>query len=862
MLLVTYKGTVTAHPFFFSNNIETVETHWDHLQDTLQHLFIGENDLMSFPEQFAELEALSTLNLESNLIASVGPAVKTPPALDTLSVSNNLLQEFPVCLLTETGTALNRLYVRDNYVQNITTVVPNRFVKLDVLDLGMNLLESWTGRMFGGRSEVRNLHLDMNRLERLDANAFDGMRSVRLYLSHNRLKFLDHKTFDGLDRILEYLDLEHNRLGAIPTAVRTLKQLKFLYLSSNDLGQLDPADLTGVSSTLRSLSLSGNRLSEIPGAALNDCTKLSHLNLGYNAIGEIKDDDFGRWAGRLDTVLLMNNKLKELTGRPFRNTVALRELSLSFNNIHYIDADVFSDLASSLETLEISFGVYYDRFPTNALGHLRSLMWLVLDNNDISTLPVDSLRTLDNLQYLNMESNRIAALAPGTFGSANHSGCLREVRLNQNYLTALESRTFADLQTLQTVTVSRNKIVRVMSHAFVDLPKLLNVDLSSNSIEYIGPSAFDYLPSLKRLDLQGNRLKELRTAWFANSTNPKTALALNASDNHIEQLPVDDPFSSVHVKTLDLSRNRLQDVPYKLLYFVSGSLRHLYLDGNQISKIYNSEFVNLSSLEVLSMTENGMTSIASKAFSNLTALQLLYLSDNGLRQLSSGQFATLPKLRVLSLARNRLNTLSWDVLTGGTPLEYIDLTDNELLAVPAGVLANTGSTLRHLLLGGNRIDHVDGTTFTDVPKLANLSLANNKLTIIPDNTFVGLANLLSLDLSSNSLRANFKELFHYVQNVRHLNLADTALVETPPLPLPGLITLRLSSNKLEKVSRSSMETLSRLKTLYLNDNKLTSSPSHVWTLLPSLKTLDISSNPIKVKCYYFNITFSKISYLF
>ncbi|XP_050434615.1 chaoptin [Adelges cooleyi] len=824
------------------NNIEVIDPHWGHLEDTLQHLFIGENDLTTFPDFFSNLRTLSTLNLDNNLLTSVPASIKTPPLLETLSISNNFLEEFPVSI-TELGTSLNRLYIRDNYIKNITNIIPNRFVKLEVLDLGMNRLESWSGRMFGGRSEVRNLHLDMNRIEVLEANAFDGLRSVRMYLSRNRLRSLDHKTFEGLERILEYLDLEHNLLGEIPTAVRTLKNLKFLYLSFNDLGHLDSEDFSGVSSSLRSLSLSGNRLTEIPSIALDNCTKLSHLNLGYNFIHEIKENCFGVWAEHLDTLLLMNNKLTELTGRPFKKTISLRELSLSFNNIHYVDADVFIDLSSSLESLEISFGVYYDNFPVKILKHLKSLMWLVLDNNDILSVSVDSLNSLEKLQYLNMESNKISVIAPGTFSASNLTR-LHDIRLNQNNLMSLEPNTFSNLQQLQTVTVSRNKIIEIMAHAFNDLPRLLNVDLSFNKVEYIQPAAFNHLPNLKRVDLQENQLKELRITSFINSTNSKQPLSLNVSKNYIERAPVDDPLTPIHVKLLDLSYNNLQDVPFELLYLVSGSIKELYLDHNKILKIYNSEFVNLFNLEVISLSGNGITSIASKAFCNLTSLQVLELSDNKLHQLYTEQFATLPKLRILSLAGNNLKSLSWDVHSS-TPLESLDLSNNRLLTVPTGVLMKTGSTLKHLSLAGNRIDHIDGTTFSGISKLTNLSLADNKLTIIPDNAFIGLASLLSLDLSLNNIRANFKELFHYVQNIKHLNLANVGLSETPPFPLPNLVTLRLSHNKLKTISRNSMEMLTKLRTLYIDHNELSYSPANVWSLLPSLKSLDLSSNPIK-----------------
>ena len=58
--------------------------------------------------------------------------------------------------------------------------------------------------------------------------------------------------------------------------------------------------------------------------------------------------------------------------------------------------------------------------------------------------------------------------------------------------------------------------------------------------------------------------------------------------------------------------------------------------------------------------------------------------------------------------------------------------------------------------------------FANTPHLLSLSLEHNRLTILPDNIFIGLGSLMVLDLSGNHLRANFKELFHYVQRLRRL----------------------------------------------------------------------------------------------
>jgi Leucine-rich repeat (LRR) protein len=113
--------------------------------------------------------------------------------------------------------------------------------------------------------------------------------------------------------------------------------------------------------------------------------------------------------------------------------------------------------------------------------------------------------------------------------------------------------------------------------------------------------------------------------------------------------------------------------------------------------------------------------------------------------------------------------------------------------------------------------------------------------------FTSLGGLLKLDLSSNPLRANFKELFHYVQKLRHLSLADTGLKVTPHLPLPNLVTLNLSCNSIEELAAAAVEGLERLRSLYLNANRFVAVPSQAWPHMPLLKTLDISKNNIKVR---------------
>merc|ERR1719219_1909739 len=111
---------------------------------------------------------------------------------------------------------------------------------------------------------------------------------------------------------------------------------------------------------------------------------------------------------------------------------------------------------------------------------------------------------------------------------------------------------------------------------------------------------------------------------------------------------------------------------------------------------------------------------------------------------------------------------------------------------------------------------------------------------------MGLSSLLTLDLSFNPITANFKELFHYTQRLKVLRLSQTKLLSLPSLPLPGLIHLDISSNRLRDLNSISLDSLDQLRELQLSNNKLESLPAQSWRHVPFLKSLNINNNPIRV----------------
>lgn len=153
---------------------------------------------------------------------------------------------------------------------------------------------------------------------------------------------------------------------------------------------------------------------------------------------------------------------------------------------------------------------------------------------------------------------------------------------------------------------------------------------------------------------------------------------------------------------------------------------------------------------------------------------------------------------------------------------------------------------RSIDISENFIDHLDATSFP-TSQLTSLNLARNRIQILPDNSFVSLAKLLTLNISQNHLRANFKEVFHYLPDLRWLSMANCGLKNLPHFLLISLNYLDLSFNSIDSIRENELQNFATLKVLLLMNNSLSSMDG---LRLSLLRELDVSGNSIKVIFYY------------
>ncbi|XP_071533425.1 uncharacterized protein [Panulirus ornatus] len=821
---------------------ELIAEDWSGLRDTLGTLFLGENDVDHVPQDvFSRCKRLLWLNLDDNNIL-VLERDSLSRNIQTLSLNHNLLTGFPSEAVSSIRD-LTWLFLRGNLLDRLPDTGFLVQKKLDKLDLGENFIRFIPNNLFNGSLTVRDLHLDFNLLTEIQDKAFQNLNPGRLYLSANNIfNISEHAFLGGPEHSLLMVDLEKNKLKAVPRALSYLKRLRYLYLPDNNISSIREDAFRSFCETLESLSLSGNQLKAIPREALENCSTIAHLNLGHNNITQILEEDFESWGDNLDTLVLRNNRICSIPPHAFRHTPKLRELSLSFNHIKEISPESFIDILNTLEILEISFGFHKDDFPEEVLKPLTALQWIALDNNNFRTISETALYSFGELRYFNMDSNRLTYIPKTLFHQNVHKN-LGDIRLALNFLEKLEVHTFHNLDNLRTLVLTSNRIKTIHFEALKSLPKLSTVLLSDNQIEHIEATAFSDLPSLMELDLQHNRLKEFSLNAFANVTGPLMPLAVNMSFNEIQELSGGSG-TSPQIKSLDVSHNKLKEVPINFLRAIVFSLQRLDLGYNLMKKLDSSAFGPLDRLQMLILEHNCLKQIRPRAFASLEKVQLLDLSHNHLKNLPPECFTDVAFLRVLDLSDNHLRSLPNSVFRG-TQLETVRLSHNEFVSMPTACFAEVETTLHYLDISHNHLEHLDSTMFYSFPNLIELNLASNRLTILPDNVFVSLTKLISLDLSGNPVRANFKELFHYTQNVQKLNIANIGFSSSPIIPLPNLISLNLSSNAMSEIEVQSIESLYQLRSLDLSHNNVTQVRSRLWRHMPFLKYLDLSFNPIQ-----------------
>ncbi|CAG8557869.1 254_t:CDS:2 [Ambispora gerdemannii] len=205
---------------------------------------------------------------------------------------------------------------------------------------------------------------------------------------------------------------------------------------------------------------------------------------------------------------------------------------------------------------------------------------------------------------------------------------------------------------------------------------------------------------------------------------------LDLSRNRLSDLPKNIARFCPNLRYLNLANNALTSFPIELLHFMH--LEFLDLSQNQIAGPMPNQLPRcLTSLKTLKLESNQITALPS-SLGELKNLQSLVMGSifggNNLESFPSDCISKMPNLMELILSHNSLRNLPDDIGYSGSQLEYFSAMDNKLESIPKSIGLCT--RLRSLNFSRNQIASLP-VEIADLSQLETLDLTHNLLCIIP-----------------------------------------------------------------------------------------------------------------------------------
>ncbi|KAJ3864849.1 adenylate cyclase [Lentinula novae-zelandiae] len=309
------------------------------------------------------------------------------------------------------------------------------------------------------------------------------------------------------------------------------------------------------------------------------------------------------------------------------------------------------------------------------------------------------------------------------------------------------------------------------------------------------------IEDFERVDLSG---RSLRTIPVALHQHADQITSLSLSRNPMLDLPLDFIQATSHSLTeLRLSHMALKKVPTNIQFAVS--LTRLDLSSNRIGDLDDAYLEKIPGLKSLKVQNNRMEKLPWH-FPRLRSLTTLNISNNKFRVLPA-VICQLESLRDLDISFNTISELP-EELGLLRNLEHLIMVGNQITSIPS--TASSLGSLRRLDCRRNLIG--DLAVIGMLPKLEKLSADHNRLNGVE----------LSLGPNLSTIDAGYNEI------------TEIRVVASPvghPKPYTALFSLDVSHAKLSSISASALSSLPSLRTLKLSHN-------NIKVLPPSLGDLD------------------------
>ena len=259
----------------------------------------------------------------------------------------------------------------------------------------------------------------------------------------------------------------------------------------------------------------------------------------------------------------------------------------NYCNITDIENDVLVDIPQNVTRINLD-----DNMITEvgfAFWEFDNCSEISLARNSLSELSIYSFAVkLRSTEKLVLSENRITVFSP----LSSYNTPLRELYLDNNKLTHLETHVFVDFTHLEILRLDQNLIQSTDFSAFYTQTKLKELYLQGNRLQVIHRGFFKYFNNLHQLMLQENQINFIERDSFENLAK---LITLDLSQNNLTR------FRSgvVNEEQVDSSENIASVEAGAFSGLVS--LKHLRLSFNKLEKIPDGMFDGLNSTDDLAI---------------------------------------------------------------------------------------------------------------------------------------------------------------------------------------------------------------------------------------------------------------------
>ncbi|XP_014869442.1 PREDICTED: toll-like receptor 13 [Poecilia mexicana] len=619
--------------------------------------------------------------------------------------------------------------LNNNRLKKITRKDFSKMSQLRRLHLGFNQIDSVYDRSFSDLVFLKTLSMEHNNLNHLTRDMFYGLSNLTLLnLSSNFIQFIHCSAFRHMYR-LQTLDLGNNDLQQIVEIqpVLQLPQIQTLKLRCNQFSSFETKELSLNFSSLREIDISGRNLERFsittPIFPFLQMISLSGCEGNSTLKWDITDKTLLKRVVKLyiaDAVLSFIETEKVLKSL----------YSLSHLRLQHLDEWIRKGLLTTvcklpaLKTLDLSNRL------TNFILKFQpcsELTQLYLRESYISKLPKGSLQSLEQLQFLNLSTNRLTNVP----FDVRHLSSLEILLVGNNLISELNCEDFLNTTRLMELYLNNNRITKLKRCVLQSLTDLKVLGLSNNLILTVGDTFKKTLFKLEVLDMSHNSIISLESGDFQGLQKLKY---LNVTRNSIGKVNPEVFQELINLESLTVCLPYDYEPNFTGLQLLEHITLYLYNDG--ILKTHhsniNESFFTLKSMKTLTMISKDyhygfpldMPTELLQSMKHLESFRALNIYINAP---PAETFHFNPQLKSLTLAETDLSNLKPGMFLPIPNLQTLDLAKCKIKSLDFLTQANL-SALRYLKLSNNEISQINESVYQALPSLTYLDLSNNPFT--------------------------------------------------------------------------------------------------------------------------------------